>query len=146
MSLIKFKPQRTLWDPFDNIFNDFFEGEFAPRRMNRNFTVPAANVKELDNSYHIELAVPGMKKEDFKIELDDDVLSIRAEHKTESENKTERFTKREFNFASFVRSFRLPEHVTAENISASYEDGILKLDVPKTEEAAQPKVREITIS
>ena len=146
MSLVKFKPQTSLWDPFDNFFNDFFEGEFKPGRMPLNTNVPAANVKEMDDSFHIELAAHGMSKKDFKIELEDDVLSIRAEHKEESEEKKERYTKREFNYSSFIRSFRLPEHVKSDKIKAKYDNGILTLDIPKAEEVAQSKVREISIS
>lgn len=145
MSLIKFKPQNSLWDPFDNFFNDFFEGEFTPHRIARNFSVPAANVKELEDAFHIELAAPGMDKGDFKIELDEDVLTIRAEHKEEEEKKEEKYTKREFNYASFVRSFRLPEHVKNDKIKANYANGILTLDIPKAEHIVKPKVREINI-
>jgi HSP20 family protein len=146
MSLIKFKPQNSLWDPFDNFFNDFFEGEFIPRNVARNFNVPAANVKEVDNAFHIELAAPGMNKKDFKVEVEDDVLTIRAEHKDEKEETKERYTKREFNYASFTRSFRLPEHVKSDKIKAKYDNGILTLDIPKAEEVTHAKVREISIS
>lgn len=133
--------------PLDSFFNDFFEGEFFPARTGaqRNGTLPAANIKETEKAYLVELAAPGMKKEDFKIELNDDLLSIRSEHKQEKEETNDRYTKREFNFTSFVRSFRLPEEVDAEKIGATYRDGILNIEIPKQENKVKEKVREISI-
>jgi HSP20 family protein len=145
MSLIKFNPNTPVWDSFDSIFNDFFEGEFLPRKIARTASLPAANVKETEKAYHVELAAPGMKKEDFKVEVNEDLLSIRAERKEEKESTEERFTKREFNYTSFVRSFRLPENVKAEDIEATYKDGILALEIPKLKIEEKPKVREISI-
>ncbi len=132
--------------PLDSFFNDFFEGEFFPNRAVRNASVPAANIKETEKAYHVELAAPGMKKEDFKVELNDELLSIRAESKQEKEEKNERYTKREFNYTSFVRSFRLPEEVDAENIKAAYNEGILNIEIPKVEATVKNKVREISIN
>jgi len=145
MSLIKVRTNDSAANPFENLFNDFFEGEFLPQRKNRSFgSMPAANVKETEKAYHVELASPGMKKEDFKIELDEDLLTIRSEKEVQKEEKDTRFTKREFNYTSFVRSFRLPEEVDAENISAHYENGILALEIPKKELEAKT-VRKIDI-
>lgn len=146
MSLIKFRPNDPLMRPLDSFFNDFFEGEFFPNRAVRNASVPAANIKETEKAYHVELAAPGMKKEDFKVELNDELLSIRAESKQEKEEKNERYTKREFNYTSFVRSFRLPEEVDAENIKAAYNEGILNIEIPKVEATVKNKVREISIN
>jgi len=146
MSLIKFSPNSPLMRPLDSFFNDFFEGEFFPARSMQNASVPAANIKETEKAYHVELAAPGMRKDDFKVELNDDLLSIRAEHKEEKEEKQERYTKREFNYTSFVRSFRLPEEVDAERIKAAYHEGILNIEIPKVETAVKNKVREISIS
>lgn len=145
MSLIKFKQHAPVGNNLDNFFNDFFEGEFNPRKMTRTASLPAANVKENDKSFHIELAAPGMKKEDFKIELNVDLLTIKAEKSEDKEEKNERFTKREFNFTSFERSFRLPENIDFENIMARYESGILALEVPKAE-IEEEKVRQIAIN
>ena len=145
MSLIKFRTNDPVLSPFENVFNDFFEGEFLPSRRNRNFgSLPAANIKETEGSFLVELASPGMTKEDFKIELDEDLLTIRSEKETEKEEKDTRYTKREFNFTSFVRSFRLPEEVDAEKITAKYEDGILQLEIPK-KEIEEKKIRKIDI-
>ena len=145
MSLIKLRTNDPAMNPFENMFNDFFEGEFLPGRRNRNFgSLPAANIKETEKSFLVELASPGMTKEDFKIELDEDLLTIRSEKETEKEETETRYTKREFNFTSFVRSFRLPEEVDAENITAKYEDGILQLEIPK-KEIEEKKIRKIDI-
>jgi HSP20 family protein len=141
MSLIKFNNNPS---PFDSIFNDFFEGELLPGRPQTGGSTPAANIRETEKGFHVELASPGMTKGDFKIEVDEDLLTIRSEKKSESENNEERYTKREFNYTSFVRSFRLPEQVDADNISANYSDGILKLEIPKMEVETK-KVREIEI-
>ncbi len=146
MSLVKFNTARPTTDPFNAIFNDFFEGEIFPRKTNgmRNSSLPAANIKEAENAYHVELAAPGMKKDDFKIELDENLLTIRTEKTEEHNEENERYTKREFNYTSFVRSFRLPEEVNQEEISASYENGILRLSIPKLAEAKKNK-REISV-
>lgn len=145
MSLIKFRTNDPVMSPFENIFSDFFEGEFLPSRRNRNFgSLPAANIKETEKSFLVELASPGMTKEDFKIELDEDLLTIRSEKETEKEETENRYTKREFNYTSFVRSFRLPEEVDAEKITAKYEEGILQLEIPKRE-IEEKKVRKIDI-
>jgi HSP20 family protein len=148
MSLIKFNTNAPVVDPFDQFFNDFFEGEFFPKRFAnvRNTTLPAANIKQTDTAYHVELAAPGMKKDDFKIELEGNLLTIRSEQKEEHKETNERYSKREFNYTSFVRSFRLPDEVDAERIAASYTDGVLKLEIPKKEEVLQKqKVREISV-
>lgn len=147
MSLIKVRTNDAAQStsPFQNLFNDFFEGEFLPARpFMRSGSVPAANIQETEKAYHIELASPGMSKKDFKIEVDEDLLTIRSEKETEKEEENTRFTKREFNFTSFVRSFRLPEEVDSEKITASYKDGILSLEIPKKEIAAK-KVKKIDI-
>lgn len=145
MSLIKFNSRPSVFDPFDALFNDFFEGESLPRRM-RGSQVPSVNIKETDKSFDVELAVPGMKKDDFEIEVNEDLLTIRSEKKTENEEENERFTKREFNYSSFVRSFRLPENVNGDDIKAKYKEGILRLEIPKLEEAESSKVRKISIN
>lgn len=146
MSLIKFNRAPSIFDPFDSIFNDFFEGEMLPRRTSRSANVPSANIKETETGFEVELAVPGMKKEDFDIEVNEDLLSIRAEQKSETTDENEKFTKREFNYSSFVRSFRLPENVEADKIKAGYKEGILHLEIPKTKVDENPKLRKIAIN
>ena len=96
-------------------------------------------MKELDSGFEIQVAAPGIKKEDFKINLERNVLTISSESKTENEEKDENgaFTRREFNYSSFSRSFTLPEMAEPEKIDAAYEDGILKIMVPKKEVTMQ---------
>jgi len=125
-------------DVFDSIFNDsFLSDKWATR-------VPAVNIAETDNAFHIELAVPGLKKEDFKINLEKNVLSISVEKKKENVDEGKKYTKKEYSYNSFVRSFTLPETVDHGKIEAEYTDGILKLDVAKKEEA-KIQSREIAI-
>lgn len=124
-----------LFSPF--LFDDYFSKDFFDW-TNKNFTdfgstLPSVNIKEVDTAYNIEMAVPGFKKEDFKISLDRNVLTISSEKKEEKEDKNEKFTRREYNYQSFSRSFTLPENSNAENISAEYKDGILKVSIPKKE-------------
>jgi len=121
---------------FPALFNGFF-GE--PNTSNFNSNLPSANIKETEENYGIELIAPGFKKESFKVEVHERNLTISAEEKTDSEEKTETFLRKEYTFGSFTRSFRLPNTVNSEKIEASYKDGILHLTIPKKEEA---KVKE----
>jgi len=104
---------------------------------------PAANILEKEDGFGIELMVPGMKKEDFKIDLDKDILTISAE--AEQENVSN-YTRREFGIGSFSRSFSIPESINTDEIKAEYNDGILKLHLPKKEEARAKPARTIEIS
>lgn len=107
---------------------------------------PAVNVIEKDDSFAVEVAAPGLKKEDFNIELNNDLLTISAEQHQEAETKeTGKYTRREFGYASFKRSFNLPESVNTAEISAAYEQGILTLGLPKREEAQVQPARMIEI-
>ncbi len=144
MSLIK-KTERL---PF--IFDDFFNTDWLGGTVNTNkigFNTPAVNVKETDNDFTIELAAPGLVKEDFNIELDNDVLVISSEVKMENETKDDgKYTRKEFSYNAFKRSFSLPDAVDGSKIEASYENGVLLVGLPKKEEAkVQPK-RLIAIS
>jgi HSP20 family protein len=125
-------------DVFDSILNDTFLGD---RLVSR---VPAVNIAESDNEFHIELAAPGLKKEDFKINLEKNLLSISAEQKNETTTGDKKYNKREYSYNSFVRSFTLPETVDHANISAEYNNGILSINVAKKEEA-KIQTREIEI-
>ena len=116
-------------DVFDSILNDRF---ISDKLINRT---PAVNIAETENDFQIELATPGLKKEDFKINLDKNVLSVSAEKKTEENTETKKFSKREYSYNSFVRSFTLPDSADHSKIEADYTDGILKLTVAKREEA-----------
>ncbi len=126
-----------------NFFNDF--EHVAPTHHN---SFPAVNVLEDENSFKIELAAPGLKKEDFKINVHENVLTISAEQKTESEESKSngKYTRKEFNYSSFKRSFTLPKTVDGEKIVASYNDGVLGLELPKKEEAKPKEPRLIEVA
>ena len=110
-----------------------------------NYNRPAANIIENENDFSIELAVPGMSKEDFNIKLEDDILTISSEQKEMEEKDEKNFTRREFRYDGFSRSFTLPEIVDQEKIKADYKNGVLNLMLPKSKEA-KVKGREIKIS
>ena len=137
MTLIKFKKQHRLpW--YDNMFTDLLGTD---RLLTNDFFmenkwVPAMNIKENDENFEIEVAAPGFNKEDFEIVYENGVIHISVEHKEETEEKEETFTKREFNYHSFKRSFTLPENVNEdEKIEATYNHGILKLVLAKLKES-----------
>lgn len=133
---------------FPSLFDDFFTRDLISSDSKRNSSLPAVNVKENDSSYNLEVSVPGMDKKDFKIELKNNMLIIsgKKEEKHEEKNENGKYVRKEFGFHSFTRSFTLPEDsVDAENISASYKEGILYLEIPKKEKE-KPKSKEISIS
>jgi HSP20 family protein len=110
-------------------------------------TIPAVNVKEDDNKFEIEVAAPGMKKDDFRVKLENDLLTICSERKDEKNEKNENYSRREFSYQSFQRSFNLPEgHILSDKISAKYNDGILHIELPKRDEVKPQPAREIKIS
>jgi HSP20 family protein len=112
-----------------------------------NTTLPAVNVRETENEYELEVAAPGMKRDNFKVNLDKDQLTISSEWKDESKKEEENYTRKEFSYQSFQRSFTIPENlVDGEKISAKYHDGILSVKLPKREEAKPKPAREIKIS
>ncbi len=140
MNLVKRK--NTDW--FPAIFDEFFKPDWIGGMQNFGANVPAVNIKETETDFLIEFAAPGKKKEDFNIEVENDVLTISSENKTNHEEKDKegRYTRREFSYSSFKRSFTLPETVNEAKIKASYQDGVLKLELPKHEEAL-PKPKKL---
>lgn len=118
-----------------SIFNDpFDEFQFPSFERTSSFgQLPSANVIEGEKEFKIELAAPGMKKDEFKVEINNGQLTISSEKKDEKEEKGKNYTRQEFSYRSFTRSFLLPENVNAEKINAKYDDGILKLTLPKKE-------------
>jgi HSP20 family protein len=135
MTLVKFNNGlKTNANPF---FNDVFDSILSDSFLSDKLVtrVPAVNIAENDNAFNIELAVPGLKKEDFKINLDKNVLTIAAEKKNENNAETKKYSKREYSYNSFVRSFTLPETADYTKIEADYTDGILNLTIAKKEEA-----------
>lgn len=145
MTLVKFSNQ------VPSMFDRFFENDLF-NWSNRNFsstntTLPAVNIKEDTDKFLVEIAAPGFSKKDFVIELNNDQLTISSEKKEEHGlNEDEQFTKREFSYQSFSRSFTLPNTVHNDKISAKYENGILKVSIPKKEEAKPKPLRKISIS
>jgi HSP20 family protein len=145
MSLIKSKESSTVPGLFSDFFStDFFNDEFFNRPVTRS--VPAANVKETPAQFQVEVSAPGMTKDDFKIEIHDDVLNIEGTKEEEKNETNERYTRKEFRTTSFVRSFRLPQNVVADKIDAKYENGILKLVLPKREETKTIGPKQVKIS
>lgn len=130
----------------DHFFNDSFLNWPSTPALTNGGSQPAYNIKEEDDHWHLELAVPGMKKSDFKIDLEKDLLTV-STVKTETEEKTnDHYTFRQFGRLSFSKSFRLRDNmVNEEEISASYEDGILHITLPKREEAKANVKREISV-
>jgi HSP20 family protein len=136
MTLVKFnnnKGANALLPGFNDVFESIFNDTFFNDRMVAR--VPAVNISETAENYHLELAAPGLKKQDFKISLDRQVLHISVEQQNESSEDGKRFSKKEFSYTSFVRSFTLPELADHSRIEAAYEDGVLKVDIAKKEEA-----------
>jgi len=115
--------------------------------QNQLTTVPSANVRETDSEYIVEMAAPGMKKEDFQVEINNDILTIKSEQKIENqEQKKDNYTRREFSYQSFQRSFTLNNRVVDDSkIKANYNEGILRLVIPKKEEAKIKPARQIQI-
>ena len=112
-----------------------------------NVTIPAVNIKEGAEEFEVNIAAPGLTKSDFKIELNNDLLTISSEKKDEKEVRNgEQFTRKEFSYQSFTRSFTLPHSVDGENIGAKYENGILNLVIPKKEEAKPKAPKQIAVA
>lgn len=112
-----------------------------------NNTLPAVNVKETDDEYILEVAAPGMTKKDFKVNFQNNVLTISSEKQEEKKEDDDNYTRREFSYQSFQRSFTVPHNdVDSDKISANYADGILNVKLPKREEVKPKPAREIKIS
>lgn len=127
-----------------SVFDDFFKPWDLlvddSRIMNRMANVPAVNIQENSDNYTVSLAAPGLKKEDFKIDVEGNMLSISSEKEETKETKEETFSRREYSYNSFSRSFTLPEDVKMEAIDARYENGELKIVLPRKEEAKKANV------
>lgn len=145
MAIVRFSNQ------FPRLFDRFFEGDLFDW-SNRNFsdtntTLPSVNIKESSEAFDVEVAAPGFSKDEFKIELHNDLLTISSEKQVENETKEgENFTRREFSYQSFSRSFTLPNTVNSNKIGAKYENGVLKISIPKKEEAKPKPAKQIQIS
>lgn len=144
MSLVK----RNTRFGFPSLFDDLFLNDRLDGWNTQRSQVPAANIKETETDFKVELAAPGFKKEDFNISVEEDVLTISSETKksTETKDEKERYTRREFTYSSFTRSFTLPDEVKQDEITAEYNDGVLTISVPKDTEVQLAQKRTIAIS
>lgn len=143
MALVKFK------DSFPSFLDEFFGGDIFSSTKNSSFignSLPAVNVKENNTNFQLEVAAPGMKKGDFKIELENNILGISSETREEKTEEEENYTRREFSYSSFRRTFSLPETVNEDDISAKYDNGVLKITIPKKELQEVAKSRLISIN
>jgi HSP20 family protein len=145
MTLARFSNQ------YPSLFDRFFENDLFDwsnrNYSNTNTTLPSVNVKESVDDFEVEVAAPGFTKNDFKIELNHDLLTISSEKEVNDETKEgQQFTQREFSYQSFSRSFTLPNSADSEKIGAKYENGILRIVIPKKEEAKPRPARKIAIS
>jgi len=141
MSLVKYNRRypNQLVRFFDDPFTKAFFGE-------NNLNRPAVNVQETEDGYHLEVVAPGRNKDDFKLEVNDQILTISYEAENKAEQQDAGFTRREYRFGGFKRSFHLDEKVIdSEAISASYQDGLLKVNLPKREEAVSKGPQLITV-
>jgi HSP20 family protein len=128
------------WDDF---FNDrVFNNNSPAQRKNIS---PAVNIIEADNEFKIEVAVPGLTRNDFNIEVEDDVLNLFSVEKETKEDKMPNYTRREFNFSSFKRSFQLPETIDQDQIQASHKEGVLTITLVKKEEEVQNAPKQIEV-
>jgi HSP20 family protein len=139
---------RPMQKSFNNLMDDLFAT--VPSILGDDFVTPPfrsftpVNVKETENDYVLEVVAPGFQKEDFKINLDNNTLTVSVETKEESENKNEKFIRKEFKQQSFSRSFTIDKNIDAESISAKYVNGVLTLNLAKKQEV-KPSVKEISI-
>jgi HSP20 family protein len=130
---------------FPSLMNEIFKPDWFGGLENFTGNVPAVNIRENEKDYELELAVPGMKKEDFNVEVDNNVLTISADVNSENAVEEDNFTRKEFSYSSFKRAFTLPETIDEDQIKASYEDGVLKFALPKKKEALPKPKRMISI-
>jgi HSP20 family protein len=133
-----------------SIWNNFFNKnlfDWDNNLTSSGYSIPAVNIKEKPDGFLVEMAAPGMDKKDFKIEIDGSALTISSEKRNETEEKDgENYNRKEFSYQSFFRTFHLPkEVVNADKIEAIYENGILRLEIPKKEEAKQKPARLINV-
>ena len=146
MSLVKSNQKEEL---FPSLLSDFFDNNrfFRNPWFEREFTnsLPAVNIKEDGKQFDIEFAAPGFNKNDFKINVENNVMTVSAEKKDEKNEENKRFTRKEFNYSSFSRSFTLPQSVNSDKIDAKYTDGVLHLQVPKKDQVKDSPTKEIKV-
>ncbi|MEI6047821.1 MAG: Hsp20/alpha crystallin family protein [Bacteroidota bacterium] len=125
---------------------NLFDDNFFPVLSNSTSSMPAVNIREDEKSYVLELAVPGIDKNDLKIDINEDVLTISSETKSEKEENRDGYKRKEFNYSTFCRSFYIPENANREKIEANCKEGVLTVELPKQEEEKNKIPRQINIS
>ena len=140
MRIVKYNNNNVL----PSLMNEFFNDDLRMNFFNRRHSVPSVNSVENNDSFEIDLAVPGMKKDDFTIELNDKILVISSDNSDHDQNEGTRLN--EFNYSSFQRSFRVPESVELDKIKANYKNGILKIKLPKRKDSITKPNRVIDVS
>ncbi|MDN3690152.1 Hsp20/alpha crystallin family protein [Cyclobacterium jeungdonense] len=130
----------TFWDR--DLFN--FDLDLMPARL--GITIPTANISENASEYKLELAAPGLQRKDFNLEIDNHTLIISVEQEEEKEKEEDGYSKKEYSFNSFSRNFFLPENVKEDGIQAKYENGILKVTIPKVKETPLKPVQKIKVT
>lgn len=147
--LTRTNPKRSsgfpMWSLIDDIFNRELPSVFS-QNFNTGISLPMVNIRETADAYFVEMAVPGLKKSDFNIDLDNQILSISTEKEEENEQSNDNYTRREFGYSAFKRTFTLPETIDDGKIKAEYSEGILSIHLPKKEEAKQKPARSIKVS
>jgi HSP20 family protein len=147
MPMTKWNNGQNMTNLYDDLFSRDLWNWGLANNSSTNTTIPAVNIKETAENFEVEMAAPGMRKEDFRVELDGNNLTISSETRNENEMKEgDRYTRREYSYQSFQRSFTLPKNVVdVDQIGAKYENGVLHLLIPKREEAKQKPPRMIEI-
>jgi len=133
----------TVFDDFFKPWNEWFDTSTS--LLNRTLTVPAVNIVETKDHFNLSFAIPGMKKDDFHIDMEGNMLSVSCEKEESKEEKEHKYTRKEYNYSTFSRSFSLPEDVIKDKIQATYTDGVLHLTLPKKEEAKKSILKSIQV-
>ena len=133
----------AFFDDFFKPWNEWFDNE--NNFLGRQARVPSVNITENKDQYNVSLAVPGMKKDDFKIDVEGNILTISCEKDETKEENEKRYTRKEYSYSSFSRSFTLPDEVNREKIDARYEEGLLKISLPRKEEVKKFAAKQIAV-
>lgn len=138
---------RERTDEMNSVFDEFF-GRGLSDFLNQSWTSssPSVNVTDQDDNYLIEVAAPGLERKDFDINLKDNTLIVEVEKEVDSEENDEKVIRREFNYTRFERHFQMPENVNVENISATYKNGVLNINLPKVQKKEEESVKRIEIA
>ncbi len=145
MSLVK-RNENGLFPSFDTLWDDLLGHDFFKKRFELGTSMPAVNMKETDDEYLLEAALPGLKREDIQVDVERGVMTIQSSSKADKEEKDgERVTRKEYSYSSFSRKFTMPENAVEEQITASYENGILNIRIPKKQGDTNQSKRSIDI-